>query len=73
MLFSTNSLWLLFSWMASMLEGPLVVAEQIDLVLVHFPQRKRFSTPIQYATPNDNERTKHLCNHIIQEHVMIAE
>ncbi|KAH1266971.1 hypothetical protein GmHk_01G002316 [Glycine max] len=33
--------------MASKLEGPLVEAEQIDLVQVHFPQQKPFSTPNQ--------------------------
>jgi hypothetical protein len=39
--------------MASMMEGPLVVAEQIDFVPVHFQQGKLFSTPNQCAAPND--------------------
>jgi len=37
-----------------MKEGPLVVAEPIDLDLVHFQQGKLFSTPNQCAAPNDN-------------------
>jgi len=37
-----------------MLEGPLVEAQQIDLVLAHLPRGTPFSIPNQCAAPNDN-------------------
>ncbi|KAL4577642.1 hypothetical protein LXL04_013753 [Taraxacum kok-saghyz] len=41
-------------------EDPSAGDEQPDLFPVHLPPRTPSLTPIQYATPNDNEKTKHL-------------
>ena len=42
------------------MEDPLAEDELPGPYPAHLPLQKRFSVPIQCATPSDNERTKHL-------------
>lgn len=46
----------------STVEDPLAEDEPIDLFPVHLLPQTQSSIPIRCATPNDNEKTKHLKN-----------